>query len=170
VNLRDVQIEAAREVLGWTLNPDDEYVDQMRGVLGEIVDAVNAACADRQMRSLVNPLALNLPVDDRGMLGTTRPSLEDSDLFGLPGGSVLTTHPAGSCSGERCVIHNPSDHRMRDWPLNWRGDRGLMERTCPHGVGHPDPDDIAHKARTRGDEHAGYESIHGCDGCCGGRP
>jgi hypothetical protein len=30
----------------------------------------------------------------------------------------------------------------------------MMERTCRHGVGHPDPDDL------------NPDTIHGCDGCC----
>ena len=51
---------------------------------------------------------------------------------------------------------------MRAWPLNWRDDTGVMERICPHGVGHPDPDDAAHNIRIG---HA-YKTIHGCDGCC----
>lgn len=41
---------------------------------------------------------------------------------------------------------------------HWRDDRSFMERICPHGVGHPDPDD----------EHA--DPIHGCDGCCNPYP
>jgi hypothetical protein len=30
-----------------------------------------------------------------------------------------------------------------------------MERICPHGVGHPDPDDVF-----------ATDTVHGCDGCC----
>jgi hypothetical protein len=45
---------------------------------------------------------------------------------------------------------------MRSWPQHWRGDRGIIERVCDHGIGHPDPDD-----RNR-------DKIHGCDGCCVG--
>jgi hypothetical protein len=37
-----------------------------------------------------------------------------------------------------------------------------MERICPHGVGHPDPDDAAYHIRIG----QGYKTIHGCDGCC----
>lgn len=33
-----------------------------------------------------------------------------------------------------------------------------MERICPHGVGHPDPDEIDLEVNAKG--------IHGCDGCC----
>jgi hypothetical protein len=33
-----------------------------------------------------------------------------------------------------------------------------MERICPHGIGHPDPDDPAFKNP--------IEGVHGCDGCC----
>lgn len=53
-----------------------------------------------------------------------------------------------------CPIHSPSDHVMRGFPTHWRFDRRIMERICPHGIGHPDPDD-----RTE-------DGVHGCDGCC----
>lgn len=84
-------------------------------------------------------------------------------IFGMQvGPAILTTHPAGQCAGEFCVVHNPSDHHMREWPTNWRSDRQLMERTCPHGVGHPDPDDLAFHLR-KGRQ---WQANHGCDGCC----
>lgn len=76
----------------------------------------------------------------------------------LVGGDVLYTHKKEKCYGYWCCIHNPSTHHMIKWPQHWRGDRGLMERLCPHGIGHPDPDDP--KASDK------YESVHGCDGCC----
>lgn len=62
-----------------------------------------------------------------------------------------------------CVIHRPTPHRMRLWPLTWRDDRGIFERHCKHGIGHPDPDQIPYW------ESVGRstEAIHGCDGCCG---
>lgn len=88
-------------------------------------------------------------------------------MFGVQiGPTVVRVHAAGQCSGDHCCIHNPSDHHMRTWRQNWRDDRGLMERICPHGIGHPDPDDIAHKYRTLGEAVAIAEGIHGCDGCC----
>lgn len=85
-------------------------------------------------------------------------------VFGLQvGPAIIDVHRRGECSGEHCVIHNPSRHHMRDWPLNWRADRRMMERICPdHQVGHPDPDALAHKRRI-GDDDAG---LHGCCGCC----
>lgn len=70
------------------------------------------------------------------------------------GMSLLQVHDPANCEGQACTIHHPSDHHMVTWPQNWRGDRGLMERLCPHGVGHPDPDDLS------------ADGIHGCDGCC----
>ena len=76
---------------------------------------------------------------------------------------TLRTHPSYACNGEYCTIHNRSDHSMRSFPQRWRGDRGIMERICPHGVGHPDPDDY----KLRG-KNGYYEAIHGCDGCCAG--
>jgi hypothetical protein len=68
-------------------------------------------------------------------------------------------HDPAQCEGQPCCIHHPSDHHMVDWRQVYRGDRGIMERICPHGVGHPDPDDLG--IRTGADE-----GIHGCDGCC----
>jgi hypothetical protein len=80
--------------------------------------------------------------------------------FQLPNGLILKyVHRPDTCKGPNCVIHNPSDHPLRQFPLHWRGDIGLMERICTHGVGHPDPDHLAWDPR----EGMG---IHGCCGCC----
>ncbi len=75
---------------------------------------------------------------------------------------LLKTHGESQCSGHHCCIHNPSNHHMRTWPFNWRDDTKVVERICPHGIRHPDPDDAAHNIRI------GQESktVHGCDGCC----
>lgn len=83
-------------------------------------------------------------------------------VFGMQIGEVsLTVHSKVLCAGRPCTIHNPSDHHMVSWPLNWRGDIRIMERLCSHGVGHPDPDDSAFR-KSRGDDNV----VHGCDGCC----
>ena len=44
---------------------------------------------------------------------------------------LVDTHLEGECAGEYCVIHNPSDHKMREWKTCWRADRGIVERLCP---------------------------------------
>lgn len=88
-----------------------------------------------------------------------------ADLIGMHIGGPLMVHDPDLCAGQTCCIHNPSDHPMRAFPQLWRGDRQLMERVCPHGVGHPDPDDLDYKRRLRGEAYARYEGIHGCDGC-----
>lgn len=76
---------------------------------------------------------------------------------------MVNVHAPEDCAGRHCVIHNPSDHHMREWKLNWRADRGLMERICPtHGTGHPDPDGLAYEI-SQGRE---YQGVHGCCGCC----
>lgn len=67
---------------------------------------------------------------------------------------LVKVHSREACHGPYCVIHNPSNHHMRDWPTNWRDDKGHMERICPHGIGHPDPDDPF------------ADPVHGCDSCC----
>jgi hypothetical protein len=84
-----------------------------------------------------------------------------SDLTFL-GGSLLETHDAEACAGEWCCLHNPSDHPLNRNALCWRGH--VMERICDHGIGHPDPDDLAWRRRTNQPVHG----VHGCDGCCRG--
>lgn len=80
------------------------------------------------------------------------------------GRTLIGIHPVSeACFLRGCVIHNPTDHAMRDLPTHWREDRGLMERICPHGVGHPDPDDLTFQEECHPDRAAG---VHGCDGCC----
>jgi hypothetical protein len=68
--------------------------------------------------------------------------------------TTLLVHNTDKCVGEVCTIHNRSNHSMRSFPQHYRFDQRVMERTCPHGVGHPDPDDIC------------KDLSHGCDGCC----
>lgn len=82
----------------------------------------------------------------------------------MASGAILNAHDDGQCAGEHCCLHKPSDHALSQAPLNWRGDLGLMERICPHGIGHPDPDDLDYKRSVGLD--ADTLAIHGCDGCC----
>lgn len=85
-------------------------------------------------------------------------------IFGLPvQNSVLrNVHARARCAGRHCVVHDPSPHHMADWPLVWDDGKRVFERSCEHGVGHPDPDDMAYR-RIVG---RGWLGIHGCDGCC----
>lgn len=97
--------------------------------------------------------------------------LPDLDRYISGSGEVIhNIHPESACEGRACVIHNPSEHSMRHFPTHFRS--GLldikpphMERICPHGIGHPDPDDVAFWA-SQG-ENVG---VHGCDGCCRPEP
>jgi hypothetical protein len=76
----------------------------------------------------------------------------------LQGGEKIIAHARKDCETDNtskyCCIHRPSSHHMRTWPQHWRNDRGIMERICQHGIGHPDPDDLT------------TDRVHGCDGCC----
>lgn len=76
---------------------------------------------------------------------------------------LVNVHNPMICVGRGCSVHHPSRHHMRDWPRVWRSWHGYFERTCPHGIGHPDPDD-ANYLRSVGKYDGG---VHGCDGCCG---
>lgn len=100
------------------------------------------------------------PIDPtRAIIGSATES-----NFGINIGSATLSniHPEGMCAGRPCVVHNPTNHHMREWVLHWRGDRGIFERICRHGVGHPDPDQEDYWKET-GQTGQG---IHGCDGCC----
>jgi hypothetical protein len=81
---------------------------------------------------------------------------------------MIQIHSLEVCSGV-CPVHAPSDHLMRDWPMLFRTDRYpvLTERTCPHGIGHPDPDSLAWIVSILGTDGQ-WHGIHGCDGCCRG--
>lgn len=81
---------------------------------------------------------------------------------------TLRCHGPEECSGRPCPLHNRSDHAMRSFRQHWRDDRGLMERICPHGIGHPDPDTWDYYVEHHGERYASAEFIHGCDGCCRG--
>ena len=90
--------------------------------------------------------------------------------IGLHDGRLMQVHAEAVCVGPHCCIHNPSDHPLNTAPLSWRN--RAMVRVCPHGVEHPDPDDLAHKRRALGEWMSmmhDWESHH-CDGCCGGNP
>jgi len=68
---------------------------------------------------------------------------------------LVNVHPESACAGRPCTLHNRTNHSMRSFPQHWRDDRHMMERTCPHGIGHPDPDELS-----------SVDTTHGCDGCC----
>lgn len=85
--------------------------------------------------------------------------MADVEIDGL---RLTNVHESWRCAGRPCVIHAPTLHHMRTWRLHWRGDRGIFERICQHGVGHPDPDQFAFWKKTGRD----YEAVHGCDFCC----
>lgn len=75
-------------------------------------------------------------------------------------------HNGDSCYGQACCIHNPSVHPLKDAPFNWRADKGLMERICGHGIGHPDPDHMAFAKTVLEDDEWAALGVHGCDECC----
>jgi hypothetical protein len=118
-------------------------------------------------------LFLSKPLTDEGALLWEREDFleikddvpeDDRQVTDVDGQKLVGVHDPSRCEGRPCSIHHPSDHLMKDWPRNWRSDRGIMERMCSHGVGHPDPDDQDYLVSIgRFDE-----SIHGCCGCCVG--
>jgi hypothetical protein len=81
--------------------------------------------------------------------------------YEVANGTIKRVHEPTVCAGENCCIHNPSAHSMISFP-QYFGRRGtvFMERECPHGFFHPDPDDPKSKDWV--------ERRHNCDSCCSG--
>jgi hypothetical protein len=102
----------------------------------------------------------------------------DPDAVRLSTDGLLNVHHPAVCRGQGCIVHHPSAHHMNRWPITWRGSGRLCERTCEHGIGHPDPDDVDHAYRVVERLHgrvtdyrermadANALTVHGCDGCC----
>lgn len=100
---------------------------------------------------------------------------DDIELYSPAPGVIAHTHAAHVCAGSACVVHNPSDHHMRDWPLKLVGARALgqapgrvlvlSERICSHQFAHPDPDSLAYVS-AHSTLPQGWWSDHLCDGCC----
>ena len=53
---------------------------------------------------------------------------------------VSGIHPKQWCSG-RCVVHRPSNHSMREFPLHFDTKLKAFYRACEHGLLHQDPDE-----------------------------
>jgi hypothetical protein len=77
--------------------------------------------------------------------------------------TTLRHHGSSTCQLP-CPFHGPSNHPLKDSAMHWRADRGILERICQHGVGHPDPDSLAF--------HSDDSGIHGCciERCCAAPP
>jgi hypothetical protein len=62
------------------------------------------------------------------------------------GSLAVNIHPQRWCKGRPCAVHNPSDHALKDAPMNWDSNNGdgLFLRICHHDVAHPDYDSLAH--------------------------
>ena len=84
----------------------------------------------------------------------------DYNTFELRGRILRNVHLPEACAWEPCVVHNHTDHALSSMPLLWRDDRGLFERVCPCGIGHPDPDQRTYWSRTG----RSAEQVHGCCG------
>ena len=99
------------------------------------------------------------------MTGLYDPEMNTWEPIPSQGWRYSNIHPENDgCRIDGCMIHNPdTEWAGAEWPYFPRGD-GRIERTCLHGVGHPDPN-TARFLTTRGWSHAAAYT-HGCDGCC----
>lgn len=127
---------------------------------------------DREWEQVIDPIAT--PAVGEFLMRTP-----NEQLFFTRYGTNWRWHSLEACDRTRaaaarqgialnhCVIHNPSAHPLRNWPMTLR-ETNLIERMCPHHVGHPDPDsaramDFMRYGRIN--DEFGF-TVHGCDGCC----
>lgn len=61
-------------------------------------------------------------------------------------GQPVLVHTSERCEGQNCVIHNPSNHRLRDCPTYWDNDLKLMYRVMGR-ILIIDPDELAYQLR-----------------------
>ena len=158
------EIAAEYDLPTWSQLTEDEKFNLgllTNKVISTMVHLVRQA---RDERDRARYLAARLEAD------ATEPSwfVNVVDEYGMViGESNVVTHHRDACQGRGCVRHHPSDHHMRGWPITYRADQGISERRCEHGIGHPDPDDIAYlTSRGEGIAAAVAAALHGCDGCC----
>lgn len=83
----------------------------------------------------------------------------------LPDGHMLQyVHSKKSCEGEFCVIHKPSDHPLRAWPLMLKPQivgksNPMFVRQCSCEELHLDPDEVTFFKLD-------YENCNCLCGCC----
>ena len=83
------------------------------------------------------------------------------------GVDLRNVHDPSSCEGRGCAIHDhPSDHPLKDAPLNWRTDAGKLERMCEHGIGHDDYDAVQYQKSITPESEWKWLGVHGCCGIC----
>lgn len=75
---------------------------------------------------------------------------------------LVNVHSVLACQGRVCIVHSPTEHHMRTWPIWWESERSRFERQCVCGNTHPDPDQFWFW------EQRGLlrRAEHNCDGCC----
>lgn len=97
--------------------------------------------------------------------GYPKPNKNTHDQWTDSSGTKYWVHRWKLECRDGCAIHAPSMHTMNAFPQFMRADKSyLIERLCPHGVGHPDPDSYSY-FKSKG---MNWMGVHGCDGCCEG--
>jgi hypothetical protein len=94
-----------------------------------------------------------------------------NDIILHSGKKLTNVHDEADCFLPNCCIHNPSEHPLRDAPMDWWPQFRHMVRVCEHGYRHPDPDDLKFKlAHWDFVTVEAISSVHlmaeHCDGCC----
>jgi hypothetical protein len=71
----------------------------------------------------------------------------------------INSHDESQCEAVTCPMHKRTDHHMRGFKQFFLHGWDIVVRVCPHGVKHPDPDDMYAMSSE-------YAENHNCDACC----
>lgn len=80
----------------------------------------------------------------------------------LESGQTIQCHERTECLGQWCAIHQPMPGPWAEWPRLWHNEHNIMERTCPHGIGHP----VAEMYDFYIDNGRAFDLVHGCCSEC----
>lgn len=164
--IRFIRILNQHDYLVGKFTEDD--LPELAGALGEVLPQVASLVPGPEglFGVLCDVPALLRGLNALGFMVVRQPPLRH-DYYSMPGGGILATHPADRCQGQPCCVHNPSDHPLRQAPMEWMAEQRLMIRTCAHGLNHPDPDHLSWLRTTGAHSAADVQTVHRCDGCCG---
>lgn len=149
------EIYSVREVFYAVEDMDDVEYDNLDDFIMEISEEPVSMTNGSLSKLDLTASSIRAAIDDAR---NGEPILDGIEAWHLEHRDTLlyNVHDKNACAGEFCTIHNRSKHSMRSFPQHWRSDAGFMERICPHGIGHPDCDELPENR----------DRVHGCDGCC----
>ena len=88
-------------------------------------------------------------------------------MVALANGILAGVHDPSECARQSWGhwIHHPLPHPLWDAPVTWRSDKQTAGRRCPHGICHPDPQDVVYQRVVRGRDVSVHGATAAADRC-----